>query len=505
MVGAVLMVLILCLQIFKMFRGFPSSYKGNKLPPGLRWSFPLIGHLYLFKGDPIGVFMKLSQTFGGMFLINFGPSTAAIILDPDFIDQAIKEDAIPSRPLKEMESQALIRGKRNPDGSLPGIAFSDGVIWREQRKFAFQQLVNLGFGQNSSIEEVIRSESEDMIRMLKVKSEDGAISYVFTPNDFIRHALNVVWHFVSGNESPISDELLLAAKDFMKSQSPGFLSTLQLYSPTLLRLTAALGQRNMLTSRRKVDEMINQQIADHKESFDPLHVRDFIDAYLLKIRETKNPESSFYQESGEVNMRNSMFDLFIAGLDTTATTLSWAMVYMMRWPQIQTKVQEEIDRVIGDVVPSLKHRALTPYVEATLLEIQRMACIVPWLPRATVEDVVIGPYAIPKNTHVLCIIKNVTHNPSIFPQPQQFKPERFLSADGTKFEKGDRVVTFGMGKRKCPGENMARMELYMFFVSIMQNFTIESVCDPEEIPLRGNLGLVDEPQPCEARIQTRCR
>lgn len=68
-------------------------------------------------------------------------------------------------------------------------------------------------------------------------------------NLFIRHALNVVWHFVSGNTMNVSDDLLLSAKDFMRSQAPGFISTLQLYSPMLMKLGVKMGQKNMLTAR----------------------------------------------------------------------------------------------------------------------------------------------------------------------------------------------------------------------------------------------------------------
>lgn len=65
----------------------------------------------------------------------------------------------------------------------------------------------------------------------------------------------------------------------------------------------------------------DQEIKEHEASFDAHVTRDFIDAYLHKIRETTDPKSSFYGELGHLNMRNSMFDLFIAGMDTTATTL----------------------------------------------------------------------------------------------------------------------------------------------------------------------------------------
>ena len=70
-----------------------------------------------------------------------------------------------------------------------------------------------------------------------------------------------------------------------------------------------------------MDKLIEAEIDNHERSFDPDNLRDFVDAYLLKIRQTTDPNSSFYGDLGKLNMRNSMFDIFIAGMDTTATTL----------------------------------------------------------------------------------------------------------------------------------------------------------------------------------------
>ena len=142
---------------------------------------------------------------------------------------------------------------------------------------------------------------------------------------------------------------------------------------------------------------------------------------------------------------------------------------MMKWGDVQRKVQEELDRVIGDENPCREHRSQTPYTEATLLEVQRLAqnfffpwraifflclyflryaCTVPWVPRATRQDVSVGPYTIPKDTYVVYLSRAVTHDPKLFPSPNQFRPERFLSEDGSKFINDERVATFGLGKSR---------------------------------------------------------
>ena len=74
-------------------------------------------------------------------------------------------------------------------------------------------------------------------------------------------------------------------------------------------------------NRTSVNELLEAEIANHEKSFNPDNIRDFIDAYILKMSQTTDPASSFYGDLGKLNMRNSMFDLFIAGMDTTATTL----------------------------------------------------------------------------------------------------------------------------------------------------------------------------------------
>ena len=95
--------------------------------------------------------------------------------------------------------------------------------------------------------------------------------------------------------------------------------------------------------------------------------RDFTDSMLIEISKTTDKSSSFYGESGIENLRNTLFDLFLAGSETTSTTLTWAMLFMVRYPQVQARVQEELDRVIGrNRNPSLKDRLSLPYIEVKL-------------------------------------------------------------------------------------------------------------------------------------------
>ncbi|KAF1385789.1 hypothetical protein PFLUV_G00111420 [Perca fluviatilis] len=155
-------------------------------------------------------------------------------------------------------------------------------------------------------------------------------------------------------------------------------------------------------------------------------------------------------------------DLFVSGSETISTTLRWAFLYMAKYPEIQAKVQAEIDRVIGQSrQPSMEDRANLPYTDAVLHEIQRFGNIVPLsLPRVTNRDIQLGGYTIPK----------VLFDKNEWETPDTFNPGHFLNEEG-KFVKRAAFIPFSTGKRACLGESLAKMHLFLFFTSFMQHFT----------------------------------
>merc|ERR1719273_2783293 len=123
---------------------------------------------------------------------------------------------------------------------------------------------------------------------------------------------------------------------------------------------------------------MKESIEEHENTLDVNDPRDFIDKFLIEVTKTTNPDSSFYGENGRVNLANTLFDLFLAGSETTSTTLTWAMLYMARYPDVQERVQKDLDSIVDtEALPSLQDRAKLPYVEAVIMEVQRCANIIP--------------------------------------------------------------------------------------------------------------------------------
>ncbi|XP_042329938.1 cytochrome P450 1A5-like [Sceloporus undulatus] len=166
------------------------------------------------------------------------------------------------------------------------------------------------------------------------------------------------------------------------------------------------------------------------------------------------------------------FHLRHTGFDTVTTTLSWSLMYLVVHPEIQTKIQKEIDEVIGRArKPNLQDRHLLPYTEAFILEVFRHSSFLPFtIPHRTTKKTVLNGYYIPKD---LCVFVNqwqVNHDEALWKDPDSFNPERFLTADGKNIDKeeSEKVLTFGLGKRKCIGEQIARWEVFLFLTTLLQ-------------------------------------
>jgi len=170
---------------------------------------------------------------------------------------------------------------------------------------------------------------------------------------------------------------------------------------------------------------LKKVIDDHQQSFDKDNIRDFIDAYLLEISKTDQNDtgSSFHPDNGIYQLMGTLVDLFAAGSETTSSSLTWAILFMVRNLDIQTKVREEILRLIGsNRVPSLKDRIDLPYTEATIMEVQRLANIVPKaVPHGTLnKSATVGKFTIPKNHYVLASLTHVLHSEDYWERSETF-------------------------------------------------------------------------------------
>ncbi|KAF4115666.1 hypothetical protein G5714_003155 [Onychostoma macrolepis] len=161
------------------------------------------------------------------------------------------------------------------------------------------------------------------------------------------------------------------------------------------------------------------------------------------------------------------------------------------------RVQEEIDRVIGGRQPVVEDRKKLPYTDAVIHETQRLANIVPLsLPHITTCDVTLNGYFIKKGTTVVPLLTSVLKDPNEWEKPNSFYPEHFLDEKG-QIVKRDAFMPFSAGRRMCLGESLARMELFLFFNSLLQTycFTTPPGVSGDDLDLKGVVGLTLNPSP----------
>ena len=377
-----------------------------------------------------------------------------------------------------------------------GLTFNSGPEFREMRRFTLKTLKDLGFGKKSSeaiiLKEwnILKNEIEKMIVKDEGKVELG---YLFN-----KAALNIVWNITTGDRFDYNDKgmeklynfinlfVLLGQKIFGKPL--GLFPILRFFPP--FRRTFKEVADGMAECRKFVKETIE----NHKITLDINNPKDYIDKFLIASK-----ENSHLSEEG---LLFCCVDLFTGGSETTSKSLMFALAMMIRHPDVQDKVSTEISQVTGykDEV-TMEDRSSLPYTEATVNEVWRYCNVLPISPpRKTSSAITIGDYKIPESTLIYSNTYTVHMDPSYWGDPEVFRPERFV-VDG-RFTPNDRNIPFGVGRRRCLGETLARMENFLIFANLMKSFSFRSGDD--SLPaLRPLAGLTNGPQPFSMKIMRK--
>ncbi|KAG1659626.1 Cytochrome P450 2U1 [Nymphon striatum] len=210
--------------------------------------------------------------------------------------------------------------------------------------------------------------------------------------------------------------------------------------------------------------------------------RDFLDLYLIEMSKEVTEENKDALKTFNIEqLQYVISDLFAAGTETVSITINWDLLFMIHHPKIQEKVQAEIDEVIGkERLPTMEDKRLLPFTTATLQEIERLGSVLPaTIPRINDKPVEFKGYKFPEQSVFLFDLYCVHRDPTYWKNPLDFDPNRFIDKDGIVF-RPPYLMPFGSGKRVCVGESMAKMEIFLIFVTLLQKFTFEN--DGKDLP-----------------------
>ncbi|XP_006871465.1 PREDICTED: cytochrome P450 2B11-like [Chrysochloris asiatica] len=464
-----LLLAVLTGLLLLLARGHPKAQR--HLPPGPR-PLPFLGNLLqMDRNGLLKSFLKLREKYGDVFTVYLGPRPVVMLCGTEALREALvdhAEDFAGRGPIAVVEQ--VFQGY--------GVVFANGERWKTLRRFSLATMRDFGMGKRS-VEERIQEEAQCLVQELR-KSKGALLDPTF-----FFHAItaNIICSIVFGERFAYKDPAFLRLLD-MFFQSFTLISSFssqvfELFSNFLKYFPGT--HRQVYKNLQEVNAFIGRNVEKHRETLDPSAPRDLIDTYLLRMdKEKSNPNTEFHHR----NLILTSLSLFFAGTETTSTTLRYGFLLMLKYPHITEKVHKEIDQVIGSHrPPTLDDRAKMPYTDAVIHEIQRFGDLLPiGVPRMVTRDTHFRGYIIPKGTEVFPILSSALHDPNYFEKPDDFNPDHFLDAKGA-LKKSEAFIPFSLGKRICLGEGIARTELFLFFTTVLQNFSVATSVAPEDIDL----------------------
>ncbi|KFP15311.1 Steroid 17-alpha-hydroxylase/17,20 lyase, partial [Egretta garzetta] len=462
-------------------------------------ALPLVGSLLQLAGHPqlhLRLW-RLQGRYGSLYALWMGPHYVVVVNSYRHAKEVLlkKGKAFAGRP-RTVTTDLLSRGGKD-------IAFASyGPLWKIQRKLVHSALSMFGEG-SLALERIICREAASLCETL-ITAQDTALDVA---PEFTRAVTNVVCSLCFNSSYRRGDPEFEAVLEY----SQGIVDTVAKESLVdIFPWLQIFPNKDLALLKRclKVrDQLLQQKFTEHKEAFHGDAVRDLMDA-LLQVRlsaENSSPPAPGLELTDD-HLLMTVGDIFGAGVETTTTVLKWAVLYLLHYPEVQKKIQEEMDQKIGLARhPHLSDRPLLPYLEATISEVLRIRPVSPLLiPHVSLADTSIGEYFIPKGARVIVNLWSVHHDEKEWEKPEEFNPGRFLDEQGQHIHSpSPSYLPFGAGIRVCLGEILAKMELFLFLSWVLQRFTFECPQDQPLPSLEGKFGVVLQVQ--KFRVKARLR
>lgn len=355
-----------------------------------------------------------------------------------------------------------------------GFSGQNGEEWLEQRKFCVRSFRDFGIGKEKW-ESEIQEEVDDLIRLLS--SFDGQATDV---SKILSSCVsNNISSFVLGKKVPFNHPDRVFLDSIMRKiiQLLGQAPSKQLF-PTLQDICIAFGIGQVYKKLKEFNTFFRRETEKIKDSSKSGQSENFTTHYLKEMEARKNKTKHFFTET---NLYGNIQAIFIGGSETISTAIFWLLLIIANFPVVQEKVHEELDAVLGRngrIRWSDRHKV--PFTLATIMEGQRWRTLTPLnSPRKAVRDIKAQNYDIPKGTKIVANIWSIHHDPKYWDEPEKFDPSRFLTANGKEIiTRPDSYIPFSYGKRNCPGDTIALVEILVVFTALMKHFTI--------LPPKGN-------------------
>nr|XP_020018809.1 25-hydroxyvitamin D-1 alpha hydroxylase, mitochondrial [Castor canadensis] len=417
--------------------------------------------------------------FGPVWLASFGTVRTVYVSAPALIEQVLRQEG----PLPERCSFSSWAEHRRRHQWPCGLLTAEGEEWQRLRSLLAPLLLRpqAASGYTRSLDNVVR----DLVRRLRHQRGRGTGPPALVRDvagEFYKFGLEGIAAVLLGSRlGCLESEVPRDTETFIRAVGSVFVSTLlTMAMPNWLhRLVPGPWARlcrdwdQMFTfaqqhvERREAEIAMRNQGKPEEDMLSGPHLTHFLFREKLPVQ----------------SIVGNVTELLLAGVDTVANTLSWALYELSQHPEVQVALYSEITAALGSgscAHPQATALSQLPLLKAVVKEVLRLYPVVPGNSRVPDKDICVGDYIIPKNTLVSLCHYATSRDPAQFPEPNSFHPARWLGEGPAPHPFAS--LPFGFGKRSCMGRRLAELELQMVLAQILTHF--EVLPEPGAPPIR---------------------
>ncbi|CAI9281772.1 unnamed protein product [Lactuca saligna] len=474
----------------------------NLKPPHAKGAWPIIGHLHLLGGPelPHKVLGDMAEKHGPIFTIKLGVHQALVVSDAAIAKDCFttNDKAFASRPKTETSKTMAY------NNAVFGLA-PYGDYWRKMRKMVVlevlsQQRVEMlrhirASEVRASVKELydwwvlnkLTESSESQSQMVKVEMSQW----------FGNLVLNIMVRILTGKRfSPNHEEgvqFQAVVRKFFELMGALVLSD---FIPYLNYLDVGGYKKVMKNTWKDLDNIFDRWLKEHKQEIKSIQQheanQDFMHVLISILQDAS--EDQFPGFDHDTIIKATSLQILLAGVDTTSLTLTWALALLLNNPKALETAQDEIDEHVGrDRLVEESDLKNLVYLNAIIKETLRLYPAGPLsVPHESLDDCCVGGYNIPKGTRLLVNLWKLQRDPNIWSNPEEFKPERFLTSHKDIDVKGNHyeLLPFGSGRRMCPGVLFAFKVLGLTLARLIQQFVLKKPSD-EPVDMTESMGATN--------------
>ncbi|XP_043718426.1 flavonoid 3'-monooxygenase CYP75B137-like [Telopea speciosissima] len=493
--SGILLVILTSIAVFFLIPIIFRRRNWRNAPPGpLGW--PILGYLpYLSECLHEDLF-HLSKTYGPFFSLQMGQKPVIVVSSPEVAREILKhkEGSFSSRTITE-----AVRSIAYDGTTLVFVPYSER--WRLLRKILTTELFS--------------SRAIDLLQPARQQQVRGLLKSLYacskskTPVNIAESmfvvSTNLTSNFVCSKSLFDNLELKEMVRDVFEAVAVPNMADL---IPFLKILDPQGLKKRVSKVAKKMDSffenLIDERLEEKKKGIkiNENGRLDLLDVFLDYKNERKDDDG--LKQFSRVDIKGMLIDMFMAGSDTTSSTVEWGMAEILKKPEVHEKILVELEQVIGKnrFVEEADIPKLT-YFQAAVKEIFRLHPAVPLLvPRRSNEACEVYGYHVPKHAIVFVNVWGIARDPKVWPEPLEFKPERFLESEmdvkGQDFE----ILPFGTGRRSCVGLPLGLRMVQYSLASLIHAFewdifddSLEDMTEKVGITLQKAKVLMGIPKP----------